>query len=67
MAKKKKKKVKKQPKQREDMKYNSLTMRIAFTDGGLETLTFYGIDQCFDHIKDRVKGDYVDSVRVELF
>ena len=48
------------------LRYKMLTSEIAFTDGEIETLTFYDIDKCFDHIKDRVKYDYVNSVQVEL-
>ena len=49
------------------LEYKMLTMGIKFTDGGIETLNFYDIDKCFDHIKNRVKGDYADNVCVALF
>ena len=54
-------------KKQKALEYNMLTMGIKFTDGGIETLNFDDIDKCFDHIKNRVKGDYVDNVRVALF
>ena len=51
----------------EGVRYKQMTAEIAFTDGGVETVTFYDVGECFDYVREAVKGNYADSVRVELF
>ena len=49
------------------LKYKQMTVEIAFTDGGVNTATFYSPADCFRYIERTVTEHYADSVRVELF
>lgn len=51
----------------EPLKYKQITAEIVFTDGGIETATFYRPSECFRYIERTVGEHYADSVRVELF
>jgi len=68
MAKKKKAAKKKKPTVvNEPLKYKQITAEIVFTDGEIETATFYRPSECFRYIERTVGEHYADSVRVELF
>ena len=49
------------------LKYKQLTVEFAYTDGGIETVTFYSPSDCFRYIERAVTEHYADSVRIELF
>ncbi len=68
MAKKKKTIKKPEPTTaNKPLKYKQMTVEIAFTDGGIETVTFYSPAEFFRYIERTVTEHYADSVRVELF
>ena len=48
-------------------KYKKLTSEILLINGKIEISTFYDIDECFEHIRDRLENGYVDNVRIRLF
>ena len=49
------------------LKYKQMTVELAFTDGEIETVTFYSPADCFRYIERTVTEHYANSVRVELF
>ena len=68
----KKKKVKKGEKRKTadvktEVSYKQTTVEIFFTDGEIETVTFYNPADCFRYIERTVAEHYADRVRVELF
>ncbi len=70
MAEKKKAKKKKQSEPTaavSRLKYKQITVEFAFTDGGIETVTFYSPADCFRYIERTISEQYTNSVRVELF
>ena len=66
-AKKRAKKKAKATTTNTQLKYKQMTVEIVFTDGEIETITFYNPADCFRYIERTVTEHRVDSIRVELF
>ena len=49
------------------LKYKQMTVEIGFTDGGIKTVTYYSLSDCFRDIERIVGEHYANSVRIELF
>ncbi|MBN2456729.1 MAG: hypothetical protein JXB29_09380 [Sedimentisphaerales bacterium] len=49
------------------IKYKQMTLEILFTDGRMETVTFYTLENFMNFMNQTVRTNYTDSIRIELF
>ena len=72
MAKKKKAGQAKQnkhqkPAEPDTIKYKQMTLEILFTDGQVETVTFYNPENLLRFMAQIIRTHFADSIRIELF